>query len=343
MTSKSEKMKKNINLADFFKETTDITTKFLNGFIHQEKFESIMPLLEYALSSTTPGSDRALLVRLACQLEEGTLKDALPGMAAWELLNINLLVTDDFFDARKTKRMGKIPISEKFGAETCISLGFILKSLASEVLIKGAKKTNKWNVGDALEILEWSTKWLYYSQYQEDVMVKIPLSEVTLEMYIDLIKNATSVGIGGAIELGCLLGGGSKSDRQKFRDFGIIFGHLFQIRDDLIDYVNDETLIKKGPFSDIISKRRRLPLLVAYWESSSSEKRETERILDKKNMRPTDILKIINLITTNKVKNRIRNISYKLYKTAKTQLAQLPKSEPATSLFMQLLELSIDL
>jgi geranylgeranyl pyrophosphate synthase len=330
-------------LITFFKETTKITTKYLNGFIRKEKFDSIIPLLEYALSSTTPGSDRALLVRLACQLEKGTLEDALPGMASWELLNVNLLVTDDFFDARKTKRMGKIPIIEKFGAKTCISLGFILKSLASEVLIKGAKKTNKWYIGDALEILEWSTKWLYYSQYQEDVMAKIPLSEVTLDMYIDLIKNATSVGIGGAIGLGCLLGGSGKSERKKFMDFGITVGHLYQIRDDLIDYINDETLIRKSPFSDLISKRRRLPLLVAYWESSSSEKKEIDRILDKKNIMRSDILKIIDIITTNKVKNRIRNISYKLYKTAKTQLAQLPKSEPATSLFIKLLDLSIDL
>jgi len=336
-------MKKKTDLINFFRETTDITTKFLGEFIHQEKFEPIIPLLEYALSSTAPGSDRALLVRLACQLEKGTIKDALPGMAAWELLNTNLLVTDDFFDERKTKRMGKIPISEKFGVKICISLGFILKSLASEVLIKGARKTNKWNVGDALEILELSTKWQYYSQYQENAMVKTPLSEVTLEMYIDLIKNATSVEIGGAVESGCLLGGGSKCDREKYNDFGIILGHLFQIRDDLIDYIDDESLIKKGPFSDLISKSRRLPLLVAYWEGSQSEKREIEHILDKKTMKPTDILKIIDLITSNKVKNKIKNISNELCKTARMQLARLPKNEPATSLFNQLLDLSIDL
>ncbi|HHT9126708.1 MAG TPA: polyprenyl synthetase family protein [Candidatus Brocadiia bacterium] len=334
---------KKINLIKLLDEITEVTTNWIRENVLRDDYGKLKPLIEHALTSTTPASDRALMLRLGCELKGEDWLTALPGMASWELLNINLLVTDDFFDKRTTVRMGRKTISQRYGDEACVALGFILKSLASETLISAWNKSARWSLRDAMEVLEWATKWLYYSQFQEDELVKLPLSKCTLEMYIDLIKNATSIGIAGAFELGCIMGGSYKEERSRFRDFGIDLGYVFQIRDDLIDYIYNDSLIQKGPFNDLFTKRRRLPLLVAYWEGTSLEKRQIEGILRKNKLTHKDALVITEMIVSQKVKKRILSISGKIADSAKKKLTGLPTCQPAKYILLDLIELAMDL
>ena len=324
-------------------EVSEITKEWIRENVLKEDFGELTPLLEHALTSVVPGNDRALLVKLGCELREKDMDIALPGMAAWELLNINLLVTDDFFDQRTTRRMGVDTIRNKWGDEACISLGFIIKSLASEVLISAYSKTSPWSLQDALGVLERATKWSYYSQFQENELAKKPLSEITLSMYMALIKNATSSGIAGAFELGCVMGGGNKKERKKFKDFGMALGDLSQIRDDLIDYIYNEALIRKGPFNDLFAKKRRLPLLVAYWEGTSQEKKQIDEILKKDQVTLEDAFVVVEMITSLKVERKIRNIVKEIESNVKRKLFLLPNIRPAKYFLLELVELFSDL
>jgi geranylgeranyl pyrophosphate synthase len=160
---------------------------------------------------------------------------------------------------------------------------------------------------------------------------------------MDLIENATSVGIAGAFELGCLIGGGTERQRKKFRDFGLYLGHLLQIRDDLIDYVYDESLIKKGAFNDLFSKKRRLPLLVAYWEGTNRDKNQIEEILKKNKIELEDALVIIDMITNQKIEKRIKGIAASIAVRAKRELSLLPNTPPAKDILLEIVELFTDL
>jgi len=174
-----------VSLIRQLSEVTQITMTWIREKVLRDDYDDLTPMIEHALTSTVPDSDRAIMVKLGCELKGEDWHEALPAMAAWELLNINLLVTDDFFDRRTTSRMGEKTISQKWGEETCLVLGFVLTSIANEALISAWSKSSKWSLHDALEILTWATKWEYYSQFQESQLVKIPLSETTLEIYID--------------------------------------------------------------------------------------------------------------------------------------------------------------
>lgn len=337
-------MKRKISLIKLLNEVSKITTDWIRKkIVKKSTCGEILPLIEHALISTVPGNDRALMVKLGCELLREEWQVALPAMAAWELLNINLIVTDDFFDKRTTKRMGKKTICAIWGEEACLSLGFVLNSMASEALISAHRESSNWNLRDALEILEWATKWLYYSQFQENQMVKTPLSQVTLEMYIDMIKNATSVGIAGAFELGCVMGRGNRQERKNFRDFGIYLGHLAQIRDDLIDYIYDESLIKKGAFNDLFSKKRRLPILVAYWEGTPTEKKCIEKILGKDVITLEDASVITDMITSDRIEKKIRRIVKPIATDAIQKLRLLPNTQPAKLILSELVDLFMDL
>lgn len=332
-----------MSLIKQLKDVTQITTDWIRENVLRDDYGDLTPMIEHALTSTVPDSDRAIMVKLGCELKGEDWREALPAMAAWELLNINLLVTDDFFDRRTTPRMGKKTISQKWGEEACLVTGFVLTSIASEALISAWRKSSKWSLHDALEVLTWATKWEYYSQFQESQLVNIPISETTLEMYVDLIKNSTAVGIAGSFELGCVMGRGNKKERANFREFGMDLGCLLQIRDDLIDYIYNETLIKKGPFNDLFTKKRRLPLLAAYWEGSQIEKKRIENILMKKALNLKDALIITEMITSPKVEQRVQSITHIVEQSARKNLARLPEIQPAKLILSDLIELFTEL
>lgn len=96
-----------MSLVRQLREVTQITTTWIKDKVLRDDYGDLTPMIEHALTSTVPDSDRAIMVKLGCELKGEDWNKALPAMAAWELLNINLLVTDDFFDRRTTSRMGK--------------------------------------------------------------------------------------------------------------------------------------------------------------------------------------------------------------------------------------------
>jgi geranylgeranyl pyrophosphate synthase len=332
-----------IVLVEHLSEVTEVTTAWIRDKVLRDDYRGLTPMIEHSLTSTVPDSDRAIMVKLGCELQGEDWHEALPAMAAWELLNINLLVTDDFFDRRTTRRMGQKTILQKWGEEACLVLGFVLTSIASEALISAWNKSSRWSLHDALEVLTWATKWEYYSQFQESELMTTAISETTLEMYVELIKASTAVGIAGSFELGCVMGRGNSKKRAQFRDFAMDLGCLLQIRDDLIDYIYNESLIKKGPFNDLFTKKRRLPILAAYWEGSQTEKRRIEKLLKKKVLNLEDALTITEMITSPKVERRIRGISYVFEESARKKLSGLPEIRPARVILSDLIDLFTEL
>ena len=337
-------MNNNISLVDLLNDVSNITTGWIKkNVVNSQNCGNLTNLVDYALKSTVPGNDRALMVKLGCELKGKGINIALPAMAAWELLNISLIVTDDFYDQRTSNRMGKKTIYSIWGTESCVSLGFVLNSLSCETLIKAHNKDSRWNIHDAIEVLHWAMKWLYYSQFQEEQLMKVPLSKVTFKMYLDMVNNATSVGIAGAFELGGVIGGANRHERQIFRNYATYIGHLAQIRDDFVDYIYAENLIKKGAFNDLYTKKRRLPILVAYWVGTPKEKNLIEKMFLQDTIDKCDALNAIDLVTSQKVTHKVRQIVDQLKAKANHYSRSLPNVQPAKSVLNDLLDMFTDL
>lgn len=330
-------------LTELLDEATESTHAWIRENILSNQRAELSPLLEHALNSTTPASDRALMVKVAYELSDEHWDAALPGMACCELKIMGLLVTDDFFDKRDSQRLGKETVVGIWGVDTAIALGFVFQSLAREALILGYKRSPSWDLGDTLAALEWATKCQYYSQIRENELARTPLSEVTLDVYTNLIKDATAAGIAAALEIGCIIGCNSAEIRRKSKEFGMHLGCLLQIRDDLIDYVYNESLIKKGPLNDLFSRKKRLPLLVAYWEGTPCERREIERILAKNTITIEDALSITEMILNERNKKRIKDVVGRIQRKADRELRGLRGRLSAKSTLECLLELATDL
>jgi geranylgeranyl pyrophosphate synthase len=330
-------------LVRLLREVSVATAAWLRENVVNSDCSELSPLISHALTATVPGHDRALMVRLGCELNGIDWHEALPGMASWELFNIGLLVTDDFFDVRTTKRMGKKTIHQQWGAEASMVVGFVLNALSNDVLVNAWRKSSMWSLKDALRVLQWATKCEYYSQYLENTFLTKPLQHISLDMYLNLIRNSTSVGVAGAFELGCVMGGGTTHQQAHCRTFGLYLGDLIQIRDDLVDYIYNESLINKGPFNDLFAKKRRLPLLSAFWLATPTEKARIEQILSQPFITLQDALVITELITTEKVKEHIRAIASSKAKLALREIGHLRGSNGVRRTLRQLVEMAIDL
>ncbi len=328
---------------DWLDEVTVCTKEYMRSFIAARRFPDLDELMEHAIDLVVPASDRAVLVRAGCEIVGSDEARALPGMAAFEFQNINLLVTDDFFDDRKTTRMGTDTIRQKWGDRAAVALGFVLKCYSVEVLADAWNTNCEWDLKRAVSAVEWASRWQYASQFLEEEITSTPISEVSLDAYLYLIEKATATGIAGAMELGGIIGGGSENAQVQLREFGLKLGSLLQIRDDCLDYIYDEDLICKGAFSDLFAKRRRLPLLAAYWEGTDSEKVQIEKLLALPVISLEDVPAVLDLITATKVKNRIDSITGRIRAAALEDLERLPKSGASNEFLTELVELFTDL
>jgi geranylgeranyl pyrophosphate synthase len=171
---------------------------------------------------------------------------------------------------------------------------------------------------------------------------KIPLYKYYLKIYFKLIDTATSVLIATSFVLGGLIGGADEEIEKIMWDFGILMGRICQIRDDFLDYI-DFKVTKKQPFEDLLGKRKRFPLLIAYKVGTKNEKKQIIKIFQKKEMTSKDIIKIMELISSLKVEKETYKIMQKIRKEAENKLNLLPKIEPSKTILYELIKVFSEL
>jgi geranylgeranyl diphosphate synthase type I len=87
-----------------------------------------------------------------------------------------------------------------------------------------------------------------------------------------MIAGKTAALLGLACELGGLLAGAQDERVQALRDFGEAIGKAFQMRDDLLGLWGDQTVTGKPVGSDLLKRKKTLPIL--HGMASSSELKE---------------------------------------------------------------------
>ena len=238
------------NLEDNLLETSllendKIVLPVLKEIIRKYTDKSIWEALDYSLINKSH-FDRAFFVRLGCEAVGGDFKSILPALASVELRYASGTAIDDVFDYN-SERMGKPSMPKLYGNNLALCYGAILKSISSVSLLS-LYNSNRVDLKSFIEINikdEFTHYQVYLGQVSDILSEKLNIEEITDDFYLDMIKNATGVDAGYCFELGCLLGGGSIEQQKYFYEFGVSLGTAMQLRDDLLDYVNDKDLINK--------------------------------------------------------------------------------------------------
>lgn len=171
---------------------------------------------------------------------------------AVELIHTATLLHDDVIDNAITRR--NIPTANSiWDNKTSILVGDNMFSKAFQLIVKSGKMPAFKELADASTTISAAEVW------QIQILNRI---DITIDDYIRLVTEKTAVLFGAACAVGVITSDMSYDIVDAGRTFGINFGILYQIRDDLVDYFGDENVIGKETFQDIREGKVTLPLIM---------------------------------------------------------------------------------
>jgi geranylgeranyl diphosphate synthase type I len=202
---------------------------------------------------------RPILTLLICEAAGGNWRQALPAAASIEILHNFSLVHDDIEDSSPTRR-GRATVWKIWGEAQAINVGdamYATAQLAMTRLFDAGVSAE--NVVTALRRLNETCIELTQGQCADMQFER--REAVTTAEYMAMIRGKTAVLIGLACELGALIAGADAATVAHYARYGLDLGLAFQVIDDILGVWGDEGTIGKSAESDILTKKKTLPIL----------------------------------------------------------------------------------
>ena len=186
--------------------------------------------LKYALDGGKRIRPIILLLASECvgEIDDNTFAAA----CAIEFLHTESVIHDDIID-NETIRRQKDPFHIKYGYNTSVLTGDFVLGLILNI----ASRINNPRVTKNL-----ATTAMMMSE-GEVIEGRLETSEdVTFDDYLKVIEYKTATAFETASRLGAIISGGSEEEIESLADYGKNIGIAYQIRDDLLDWQNEDKL-----------------------------------------------------------------------------------------------------
>lgn len=239
--------------------------------------KTIMEAMNYSLNSGGKRL-RPILTLEACAIAGGNVKDAEPFAAAIEMIHTYSLIHDDLpaLDNDDLRR-GRATNHKVFGEAMAILAGDALLNYAFETMLKTSiGKENPERYLKAInEIAEGAGIYGMIGGQVVDVQsenISIPMEKLE---YIH--RNKTAAMMVGCMRAGAQIAGADERKLECITEYAENIGLAFQIVDDILDIVGDESVIGKPVGSDIENHKSTYPSLIGLEES----RKKAEELIEK--------------------------------------------------------------
>jgi geranylgeranyl diphosphate synthase, type I len=276
---------------------------------------------------------RPVICLLTCQAAGGNWQQAVPAAAAIELLHNFSLIHDDIEDASPTRR-GRQTLWTIWGMEQAINAGDAMFAFAHLAL---NRLVDRGVVAETAvtALRRFDETCVHLTQGQHADMNFERRDAVTVDEYLAMITGKTAVLLSLCTELGALIAGADSPTVSHYAQFGLNLGLAFQVIDDILGIWGDEAVIGKSASTDILTKKKTLPVLYGLSQNGALRQLYNQENTDETFVR--DAIDVLN--TTGARAYATERATY----YSQNALQHLEEAQPSGSAYVALNQLSASL
>lgn len=199
---------------------------------------------------------RPVLVLHSTELFGGDIFKALDAAIGIELFHNFTLMHDDIMDKAPLRR-GKATVHVKWNESAAILSGDVMFVEAYKLMIKVDDRILR----EVLDVFSDTASGVCQGQQADMNFEK--RDNVSIEEYLQMIRQKTAVLVAGSMQIGALIGGAKKKEARLLYEFGVNLGLAFQLQDDILDVYGNPAIFGKQVGGDILSNKKTFMLIKA--------------------------------------------------------------------------------
>lgn len=253
-------------LSSDLKKVDDVILDFSKG-----KSPLIQEIANHLISSGGKRI-RPVIVILAAKLCGSTNNQSYTNLAAAvEMIHTATLLHDDVVDNSAVRR-GKKTSNAIWDNKASILVGDYLFSVAFQLMV----------LSNDLRVLDLLAKTSSIMADGEVMQLENSCDiAITQEKYLDIIDGKTAVLFSAAAQVGALVNNQSQQKIDALKIFGKNLGMIFQIADDMIDYVSSQQVMGKDLGNDFFEGKVTLPIILTYQQANADDRKIIKDLFEK--------------------------------------------------------------
>lgn len=262
---------------------------------------------------------RPMLVLLGGHFGDPTDARLVPLAVSVELTHLASLYHDDVIDEADSRR-GIPSVNARWDNTVAILAGDFLFARASAIAAE---------LGTDVSRLLATTIGLVCEGQIREVQAAGRL-EIDEAEYMAVIERKTASLIATSCQVGGLLSGAPAEVVQRLDRFGRALGLAFQLSDDIMDLVSDQSTLGKEPGVDLREGVLTLPLIIALRESEHRE--ELQRLLRSEQSEESDLRRVMEIVRGDGALGRARESVSREVGRALSEAERLPEGSARDAL-----------
>ncbi len=265
---------------------------------------------------------RPVLTMISCGTVGGNPENAIYAGAAIEIMHNFTLVHDDIMDESPIRR-GKKTIHLKWDEPTAILTGDVMVGYSYKLLYNYHSHNNHAKICKTLTdgLIEVCEGQVFDMMFNEK-------KDVSVDDYLLTIKKKTAKILETCVVMGAYIGNADEQQIEALKEYALNLGTAFQIQDDVLDLIADETKLGKHIGQDIIEGKKTWLMIEARKRvSRQDDKHLIEKFFDNNGLNESDIDNIRRILLDLNIIEDATNEAQKYFEKAKSALAPLEPNE----------------
>jgi geranylgeranyl diphosphate synthase type I len=291
------------------------------------------PMLEFSRNGGK--RHRPLICFAACLAVGGDATKAVSAAAAIEHFHTAALIHDDIADEAELRR-GEPCLYLTQGMGLAINMGDLGLQLVNGTVAKDPTLDDATKVRVITELIDMTRRTIE-GQALDIGWARDGRYDITPEDYL-VMATCKTAHYSGAVPLaiGAIIGGGTETQIEGLRNYGLDTGLAFQIQDDLLNLIGKAESTKKGFRDDITEGKRTLVVVHALQNLEEPDRSRLVEILSSHTKDPHDLDEAVAIMQKSGSIEYARNYAENLTSIAKNRLNDMIEPSPARTLLISM-------